>query len=98
MRQRREQARSESENLLGFVNRLRECVFQVRNSILKDWHLAEWAARGPDRAGDLLASEWRHLRERLKLADQLDDYMRHVEKLPAPELIALRDRLVEVPV
>lgn len=96
MRQRREQARSESADLTAFVNRLRETVFEIRNSILTDWHVAEWAARGPDRAGDLPASEWRRLRQRRKLADQLDDYMAHVEQLPAAELIALRNRLIEV--
>ena len=98
MRQRREQARSEGENLLAFVNRMRERVFEIRNSILTDWHLAQWAARGPDRAGDLPASEWRRLRRRLKLADGIDEYMRHVEQLPAAELIALRNRLIEVQV
>jgi hypothetical protein len=95
MRQRREQARSEGENLVKFINRLRETVFEIRNSILTDWHVAEWAARGPDRAGDLPASEWRRLRQRLKLADGIDDYLRHVEQLSAVELIALRNRLVE---
>lgn len=94
--QRRGQARRDLADLLAFVNRLRETVFEIRNEILSEWHLAEWAARGPARAGDLPASEWRRLRKRLELADQIDDYVAHVEQLPAGELIALRDRLVEV--
>jgi hypothetical protein len=98
MRQRREQARTAAADLDAFVNRLRETVFaEIRNPILAEWHKAERFYRGPRRIGDLPASEWRRLRERLKLADGIDQFMRHVEQLPAAELRALRDRLIEVP-
>jgi hypothetical protein len=49
--------------------------------------------KGPERIGDLPASTWQALRQRLKLADGIDSYTGRLQGMSAAELIELRDRL-----
>jgi hypothetical protein len=55
--------------------------------------MAERFYRGPRRIGELPASEWRRLRERLKIADGIDAYVERLGLLSTAELLALRHRL-----
>lgn len=82
-----------AKELADFCWRMVQFLRAIRNNIYDAFNEAECLYRGSERVGDSFASEWRELRQRLTLANQLDGFITRLEGLSAAELIALRDRL-----
>lgn len=96
MRARRRAAHDAAADLAAWRWRLVQYLRAVRNAAWDAWQAAERQYRGPLRTGDLPATAWRELRQRLKIADRIDSYIARLQALSTPDLIALRQRL-EVP-
>jgi len=90
---RRQQAQVTAEGLADLRWRVTQYLRAVRNSIWSECSRFERESVGPHRIQDRPAGEWKRMRERMKLADGIDDYITHLTSLPAAELIKLRDRL-----
>ncbi len=93
MRSRREAIRPAALSLAEWRWGLVQGLRAVRNCAWDAWNEAETLYRGLERVGDLPATEWRRLRQRLKLADGIDRYINHLQSLSTPDLLALRQRL-----
>lgn len=92
-RQQRYQVDATAESLAAWRWRVIQFLRAVRNASYEAWNEAQTRYRGDKRVEDLPASDWRMLRRRLKHADGIDSYIKHLADLPAAELLALRDRV-----
>jgi hypothetical protein len=93
MLSQRQAVQSTAASLAEWRWGLTQYLRAIRNGGWTDWLEAERMYKGPERIGDLPASTWQALRQRLKLADGIDSYTGRLQGMSAAELIELRDRL-----